>query len=235
MVNHLNTALQNVQFSLVSGFQILTVFSFNKTKPPCTVHETGLKLFLLIAELHLTNLTYTDAGRYQCVVANKYGATYSDRANITVYVYPTFIVTPEDITVKGGAGASMKCAAQGVPAPTVAWSKDSGSYFPAASERRITYTTFPMGQERRTIVNSFIIRDVKAIDMGVYTCTASNPAGSISWNISLSVLESPRYVTVLFLESSNSVQNKFSSLIFNLPAIRIRLPLVFQSLKNGII
>ena len=75
----------------------------------------------------------------------------------------------------------------------VFWSKDSGSDFPAASERRITHTTFPMGQERRTIVNSFIIRDVKAIDMGVYTCTATNPAGSISWNITLSVLESPRF------------------------------------------
>lgn len=143
-------------------------------------------------ELHLTNLTYTDAGRYQCIVSNKYGATYSDRANITVYVYPTFVVTPEDITVKGGSGAEMKCAAQGVPAPKVAWNKDSGGDFPAASERRISYNTFPMGQERRTIVNSFTIRDVKAIDMGIYTCTASNPAGSISWNISLSVLESPR-------------------------------------------
>ena len=45
----------------------------------------------------------------------------------------------------------------------------SGSDFPAASERRITYSTVPMGQERRTIVNSFVIRDVKAIDMGIYT------------------------------------------------------------------
>ena len=137
-------------------------------------------------------MTYDDAGRYQCVVSNKYGATYSDRANITVYVYPTFIVTPEDVIVKSGSGASMKCAAQGVPAPKVAWSKDSGTDFPAASERRITHTTFPMGQERRAILNSFIIRDVKAVDMGVYTCTATNPAGSISWNITLSVLESPR-------------------------------------------
>ena len=79
----------------------------------------------------------------------------------------------------------------------VFWSKDFGSDFPAASERRITHTTFPMGQERRTIINSFVIRDVKAVDMGVYTCTASNPAGSISWNITLSVLESPRYSVAL--------------------------------------
>jgi hypothetical protein len=40
----------------------------------------------------------------------------------------------------------MKCAAHGVPAPKVAWSKDFGSDFPAASERRIKQTTFLMGQ-----------------------------------------------------------------------------------------
>jgi hypothetical protein len=30
--------------------------------------------------------------------------------------------------------------------------------------------------------------------MGVYTCTASNLAGSITTNITLNVLESPRFV-----------------------------------------
>ena len=53
------------------------------------------------SELHLHNMTYEDAGKYQCVVKNKFGTTYSERANITVYVYPTFVVTPEDVIVKG--------------------------------------------------------------------------------------------------------------------------------------
>lgn len=73
----------------------------------------------ITSELRLTELTYDDAGKYQCVVANKFGATYSDKANITVYVFPTFVVTPEDITVKGGADAALTCAARGVPAPKV--------------------------------------------------------------------------------------------------------------------
>ncbi len=71
------------------------------------------------SELHLSNLTYDDAGQYQCVVSNKFGVTYSERANITVYVYPTFVVTPEDIVVEAGSSATMKCAAKGVPAPQV--------------------------------------------------------------------------------------------------------------------
>ena len=48
----------------------------------------------ITSELRLSNLEYDDAGRYQCIVSNRFGATYSDRANITVYVYPQFVVTP---------------------------------------------------------------------------------------------------------------------------------------------
>ena len=94
--------------------------------------------------------------------------------------------------MRGGETAALKCAASGVPAPKVSWSKDSGSDFPAATERRIAVNSFAAGEDRRTNVNSFYIYSVKAKDMGVYRCTAANPAGSISWNITLSVLEVPR-------------------------------------------
>lgn len=151
----------------------------------------------MTAELHLTNLTYDDAGRYQCVVSNRFGVTYSDRANITVYVYPTFVVTPEDIVVEAGSSATMKCAAKGVPAPQVSWAKDFNSEFPAAKERRIMESNFQPDDDRLTSVNSFIMRDIKGQDMGMYTCTAKNPAGTISWNISFSVLETPKYVVNL--------------------------------------
>lgn len=147
----------------------------------------------ITAELHLTNLTYDDAGQYQCVVSNKFGVTYSDRANITVYVYPTFVVTPEDIVVEAGSSATMKCAAKGVPAPQVSWAKDFNSEFPAAKERRIMESNFQPDDDRLTSVNSFIMRDIKGHDMGMYTCTAKNPAGTISWNITFTVLETPRY------------------------------------------
>ena len=146
----------------------------------------------ITSELRMSNLTYDDAGKYQCVVSNEYGATYSDRANITVYVFPQFLVTPEDITVEGGTTAALKCAARGVPAPKVSWSKDSGTDFPAATERRIAISSFVDNGDGRTNINSFTIYGVKVKDMGIYQCTAANPAGSISWNISLSVLEVPR-------------------------------------------
>ncbi len=144
------------------------------------------------SELLLANLTHDDAGEYQCVVSNRFGATYSDRAAITVYVFPKFLVTPDDITVEGGATAALKCAARGVPAPKVSWSKDDGGDFPAAAERRIAVSSFSDTTDPSVNINSFVIYGVKAVDMGTYRCSASNPAGIITWNITLNVLEVPR-------------------------------------------
>ena len=149
------------------------------------MHSFGGKGMEITSELRLKNLTHVDIGAYQCIVDNIYGATYSTKANITVYVYPQFVLTPRDKTVQGGATASLKCSATGVPQPDISWQKDSGKDFPAASERRIH-----MDLE----TNTFEIRDVRAADMGIYTCTASNLAGAITTNISLNVLEVPRFV-----------------------------------------
>ena len=123
--------------------------------------------------------------------------------SINVQIYSSQ-VTPEDITVRGGETAALKCAASGVPAPKVSWSKtDSGGDFPAAAERRIAVRSFNGsglddgaeeggGGGATVIINSFVIYGVKSEDMGVYQCSASNPAGRVSWNITLAVLEVPR-------------------------------------------
>ena len=65
------------------------------------VHSFDGKGREITSQLTISNMTNEDAGEYQCIVANKFGVTYSERANITVYVYPEFVVTPEDITVQG--------------------------------------------------------------------------------------------------------------------------------------
>uniref|UniRef100_A0A9L0T8Z3 Leucine rich repeats and immunoglobulin like domains 1 n=1 Tax=Equus caballus TaxID=9796 RepID=A0A9L0T8Z3_HORSE len=105
-----------------------------------------------------------------------------------VCVLPSFTKMPHDIAIRTGTMARLECAATGHPNPQIAWQKDGGTDFPAARERRMHV----MPDD-----DVFFITDVKIDDMGVYSCTAQNLAGSISANATLTVLETPSLVVPL--------------------------------------
>uniref|UniRef100_A0A8C5P440 Leucine-rich repeats and immunoglobulin-like domains 1 n=1 Tax=Jaculus jaculus TaxID=51337 RepID=A0A8C5P440_JACJA len=132
--------------------------------------------------LHLRRVTFGHEGRYQCVITNHFGSTYSHKARLTVNVLPSFTKVPYDIAIRTGTTARLECAATGHPNPQIAWQKDGGTDFPAARERRMHV----MPDD-----DVFFITDVKTDDVGVYSCTAQNSAGSISANATLTVLETP--------------------------------------------
>ncbi|XP_008586400.1 PREDICTED: leucine-rich repeats and immunoglobulin-like domains protein 1 [Galeopterus variegatus] len=138
--------------------------------------------------LHLRRVTFGHEGRYQCVITNHFGSTYSHKARLTVNVLPSFTKMPHDIAIRTGTMARLECAATGHPNPQIAWQKDGGTDFPAARERRMHV----MPDD-----DVFFITDVKIDDMGVYSCTAQNSAGSISANATLTVLETPSLVVPL--------------------------------------
>ncbi|MEQ2197420.1 Leucine-rich repeats and immunoglobulin-like domains protein 2 [Xenoophorus captivus] len=100
--------------------------------------------------------------------------------------------------------ARLECAAEGHPSPQIAWQKDGGTDFPAARERRMHV----MPDD-----DIFFIANVKTEDMGVYSCTAQNAAGSLSANATLTVLgESHSLSTVLRCRfQRNSIFNQSSS------------------------
>ncbi|XP_015198250.2 leucine-rich repeats and immunoglobulin-like domains protein 2 isoform X1 [Lepisosteus oculatus] len=138
--------------------------------------------------LHLVGVNFTDEGRYQCVVTNHFGSNYSNRAKLTVNELPSFLKTPMDLTIRTGAMVRLECAADGHPSPQISWQKDGGTDFPAARERRMHV----MPDD-----DIFFIANVKTEDMGVYSCTAQNAAGSLSANATLTVLETPSFVRPL--------------------------------------
>lgn len=138
--------------------------------------------------LHLLNVNFTDEGRYQCVVSNHFGSNYSNRAKLTVNEMPSFLKTPMDLTIRTGTMARLECAAEGHPSPQIAWRKDGGTDFPAARERRMHV----MPDD-----DIFFIANVKTEDMGIYSCTAQNAAGSLSANATLTVLETPFFMRPL--------------------------------------
>ncbi|OXB72515.1 UNVERIFIED_CONTAM: hypothetical protein H355_008211 [Colinus virginianus] len=138
--------------------------------------------------LRLRNVEFSSEGKYQCVISNHFGSSYSVKAKLTVNMLPSFTKIPMDLTIRAGAMARLECAAVGHPVPQIAWQKDGGTDFPAARKRRMHV----MPED-----DVFFIVDVKIEDTGVYSCTAQNTAGSISANATLTVLETPSFLRPL--------------------------------------
>ncbi|XP_075930281.1 leucine-rich repeats and immunoglobulin-like domains protein 3 [Petromyzon marinus] len=132
--------------------------------------------------LHLRTVDFHHEGRYQCVISNSFGSSYSGKARLTVSVLPSFTKTPADLSLRVGSTARLECAAGGHPTPQISWQKDGGTDFPAARERRMH--VMPTD-------DVFFIVELKADDAGTYSCIARNAAGTMSANASLSVLETP--------------------------------------------
>lgn len=152
----------------------------------------------IIGYLRLYNVSYELAGKYQCVVSNAFGTTYSQKFKISIgsmsnttkiwqrnnncilyiSVHPSFLQIPSNLTIDSGDTARLVCSATGDPTPVIALQKFGASDFPAATERRLQV----LREE-----NAFVIVNAKPIDSGIYTCTAESPAGEIKVNASLFV------------------------------------------------
>ncbi|XP_072402807.1 leucine-rich repeats and immunoglobulin-like domains protein 2 [Diabrotica undecimpunctata] len=136
------------------------------------------------SKLHLINIDNYHAGKYQCLVANSFGVTYSQKSTISVLVYPAFKKVPKNVTVRAGETVKWECGATGEPFPEIAWHKD-GTDFPAARERRVN--VMPSD-------DAIFIVNTKPVDMGMYSCTAHNSAGMIYANATLIVEEKPSFI-----------------------------------------
>ncbi|CAK1552140.1 unnamed protein product [Leptosia nina] len=138
--------------------------------------------------LVIPDVSHIDSGKYQCVVSNKFGTTYSTKAKMNIVTFPRFLKTPTNVTVRTGETVTLNCAATGDPPPEISWKKDGGNDFPAARERRMN--VMPTD-------HLFFIVNAKPTDMGVYSCAAKNPAGTIIANATLSVLQEPSFIRVM--------------------------------------
>lgn len=138
--------------------------------------------------LRLRHVEFSSEGKYQCVISNHFGSSYSIKSKLTVNMLPSFTKMPMDLTIRAGAMARLECAAVGHPPPQIAWQKNGGTDFPAARERRMHV----MPED-----DVFFIVDVKIEDIGIYSCTAQNSAGTISANATLTVLETPSFLRPL--------------------------------------
>lgn len=98
-----------------------------------------------------------------------------------MYIYIT-------ITYTLGETVKWECAASGEPPPEIAWHKDGGNDFPAARERRMQVMPHD---------DVFFIISAKPSDMGIYSCTAHNAAGTVIANASLTIEEEPSFAKAM--------------------------------------
>nr|AJA37893.1 I-type lectin-like protein 3 [Littorina littorea] len=117
--------------------------------------------FMLI----IRRLVETDAGTYKCTIritAVAYDQWPTKLGKITVQVPPT--IRPGETTavlqIDQGQNSSLICAASGIPAPNITWTKSDGGFLPVG-----------VAQYRSHILP---MTNVTVADMGVYRCVADN-------------------------------------------------------------
>ncbi|XP_069701170.1 peroxidasin [Periplaneta americana] len=121
--------------------------------------------------LTITDIQREDSGTYKCSAANFVGRITSvayvkvNESESLAKVVPSFTTHPENLTLKSGGLAQLKCVADGLPAPTISWFKDGRS---VAAGGRISISAG--GQQ-------LYIQHVKESDSGLYTCRAQNIVG----------------------------------------------------------
>ncbi|XP_018584983.2 immunoglobulin superfamily member 10-like [Scleropages formosus] len=125
-----------------------------------------------------------DRGQYLCTVQNQYGV---DKMIVTLIVLAQKpqLLQPQhrDVTVNLGESISLDCQAQGLPAPQIAWVLPNRTTLRMAS-----------GIDQRVMLlanGTLSVKSASHPDSGIYQCTASNAAGTVTLSVQLHITALP--------------------------------------------
>jgi len=132
-----------------------------------------------VVKLQINSFSASDVGTYECCGVNDYG-NMMQPVLIMMAQYPEFIRAPTDVNLIGVNGGKVEAEIYGVPKPEVKWFKD---FTPLIETSRVQAHHYPP-QTFTLFFEDYITKDE-----GLYTVTASNICGSISYSIMVRILE----------------------------------------------
>ncbi|XP_063600047.1 hemicentin-1-like [Penaeus indicus] len=148
-----------------------------KNNMPLDEDDPNLHLSAGGRDLKLLQVTEGDAANYSCLATNEAGSL-SVNFTLEVHVPPRFTESVVgDVNAVAGEDVELFCPVHATPAPSVLWMRDSGIIqhsFTATDPRRLT------------------LQNVTKEDDGRYTCLATNEAGTIEQDFTLSVMVAPK-------------------------------------------
>ncbi|XP_047376657.1 hemicentin-1 isoform X4 [Sciurus carolinensis] len=144
-------------------------------KPGLSISENG-------SVLKIEDTQVQDTGRYTCEATNVAGKTEKNY-NVNIWVTPNIYSSDEltQLTVIEGNLISLLCESSGIPPPNLIWKKE-GSPVLADSVGRVRILSG--GRQLQISI-------AKKSDAGLYTCVASNVAGTTKKEYSLQVYIRP--------------------------------------------
>ncbi|XP_041856289.1 hemicentin-1 [Melanotaenia boesemani] len=166
--------------------------------------------------LAITSVQRSDAGVYTCTAKNLAGRASHDM-RLLIQVPPMIPPAQTKLSVIQGFQALLPCAAQGSPEPKVSWEKDGA--------------TVPNLPGKFTVLRSgeLIIERAELGDAGIFTCVATNPAGSVRQDIHLSVNMRPAFKEL----PGDVTLNKGQSMILSCHAQGTPTPIISWTFNNN--
>uniref|UniRef100_F6ZIH2 Hemicentin-1 n=1 Tax=Ciona intestinalis TaxID=7719 RepID=F6ZIH2_CIOIN len=129
----------------------------------------------------------SDSGTYTCIATSPAGVVEKD-FDVIVHLPPT-ISDGNNVTAVVGENVTIECESNAVPPPTLSWLKDG----------------IPLNFDEKYLE----LTNVQVFDSGIYTCVASNIAGTTYEDTKLSVYQPPSILdgpTTIIANKDDTVQ-----------------------------
>uniref|UniRef100_A0A914V1Q2 Ig-like domain-containing protein n=1 Tax=Plectus sambesii TaxID=2011161 RepID=A0A914V1Q2_9BILA len=154
-------------------------FSWSRHEVPVVSGMDNVQLLAGGRHLHIGSVKQEDAGPFTCIAKNDAGQS-SKKYKLVVLVPPSIIGEGGSYTVIENNSLVLPCEVEGVPMPTITWTKDGSSVTVLPSVELLSE-----GQQLK------IINAASDVHRGGYVCTATNKVGTADLGFDVDVISKP--------------------------------------------